>query len=210
MIRQAYPSDLTDAQWEFVKAIVPSPKTGGRPAKYSRREVLNALLYLERTGCQWRALPHDLPPWKLVYWYFMEWRASGLLDLIHDRVRHVVTCPRLASPASMEAAFAPRVSTIARLRPALASHTYMRGSDFMNESNDFRRQRLSDFLAARLKSKQGNSDGGPTSNVDPGSTTPPGSAETSPLGPNDNDTSTTETSLRTRTHYPTNGIGSSN
>ena len=93
MLRQAYPSDLSDAQWETVKAIVPAPKPGGRPAKYSRREVLNALLYLERTGCQWRALPHDLPPWKLVYWYFMAWRASGLLDRIHDRVRHVVPCP---------------------------------------------------------------------------------------------------------------------
>jgi hypothetical protein len=80
----------------------------------------------------------------------------------------------------------------------------------MNESNDFRRQRLSDFLAARLKSKQGNSDVGPTSNVDPGSTTPPGSTETSRHEPNDNGTSTRETSLRTRTHYPTNGIGSSN
>jgi transposase len=111
MLRQAYPSDLTDAQWETVQAIVPAPKPGGRPAKYSRREVLNALLYLERTGCQWRALPHDLPPWKLVYWYFMAWRASGLLDRIHDRVRDVVPRPRLAAPASLESAFAPRVPT---------------------------------------------------------------------------------------------------
>ena len=122
MLRQAYPSDLTDAQWETVKAIVPAPKPGGRPAKYSRREVLNALLYLERTGCQWRALPHDLPPWKLVYWYFMAWRASGLLDRIHDRVRHVVPCPRLAAPASLEPAFAPRVPTnaITPTRPEFA------------------------------------------------------------------------------------------
>jgi transposase len=88
--RQAYPSDLTDAQWDDIKDIVPAPRPGGRPAIYSRREVLNSLLYLRRTGCQWRALPHDLPPWKLVYWYFKSWRCSGLLDLIDGRVRSVV------------------------------------------------------------------------------------------------------------------------
>jgi transposase len=110
--RQAYPSDLTDAQWEIIKSIVPAPKSGGRPAKYSRREVLNALLYVERTGCQWRSLPHDLPPWKLVYWYFMDWRGTGLLDHIYDRVRAVVPRARLASSAPMASAFAQRVPTI--------------------------------------------------------------------------------------------------
>jgi len=112
MIRQAYPSDLTDSQWEMIKAIVPEPKSGGRPAKYSRREVLNALLYLERTGCQWRALPHDLPPWKLVYWYFMDWRASGRLDHIYDHVRNYVPRARLAAPASMASAFVAGAPTI--------------------------------------------------------------------------------------------------
>ncbi len=109
--RQAYPSDLTDAHWEIIKAIVPAPKSGGRPAKYSRREVLNALLYVERTGCQWRSLPHDLPPWKLVYWYFMDWRATGLLDHIYDRVRTVVPRARRASSASAAFAFAHRAPT---------------------------------------------------------------------------------------------------
>jgi transposase len=110
--RQAYPSDLTDAQWKLVEAIVPAPKPGGRPAKYSRREVLNALLYVERTGCQWRSLPHDLPPWKLVYWYFMDWRSSGLLDHIYDHVRTVVPRARLASATPQASAFAKRVATI--------------------------------------------------------------------------------------------------
>ena len=112
MIRQAYPSDLTDGQWETVKALVPAPKSGGRPATYSRREVLNALLYLERTGCQWRALPHDLPPWKLVYWYYMEWRGIGILDRIHDRVRCLVPRPRLTSSASLDSFIAPGVPNI--------------------------------------------------------------------------------------------------
>ena len=86
----------------------------------------------------------------------------------------------------------------------------MKGIDFMSENNDFRRQRLSDFLAARLKSKQGNTDGAQKTGVGPSSTTPPGSAETSRLGANDNDASTTETSLGTRKHYPITGLGSSN
>jgi transposase len=62
--RQPYPSDLTNEQWAQVERFIPAPKPGGRPAKYQRREIVNALLYLNRTGCQWRALPHDLPPWK--------------------------------------------------------------------------------------------------------------------------------------------------
>ncbi len=96
--RQAYSSDLSDAQWVAIKDIVPAPKAGGRPAKYSRREVLNALLYLRRTGCHWRALPRDLPPWNLVFWYHMTWRHSGLLDLINDRVRAIVPNADLTVP----------------------------------------------------------------------------------------------------------------
>jgi transposase len=110
-MRQAYPSDLTDAQWELIKGIVPAPKPGGRPAKHSRREVLNALLYVERTGCQWRALPHDLPPWKLVYWYLMEWRSNGVLNRIHDRVRSALPRARLSSLATAASAFAEGMST---------------------------------------------------------------------------------------------------
>jgi putative transposase len=88
--RLPYPSDLTDEQWVIVNDLVPAPKSGGRPATYSRREILNALLYIARTGCQWRALPHDLPPWRIVYWYFMNWRNDGTLDRVHDRLRTAV------------------------------------------------------------------------------------------------------------------------
>jgi transposase len=94
--RQPYPSDLSDVEWGVINEVVPSPKSGGRPAKYSRREVVNALLYIRRTRCQWRELPHDFPPWKLVYWYFMEWRASGLLDRIDNRLRSFA--PRTTLP----------------------------------------------------------------------------------------------------------------
>jgi putative transposase len=88
--RQPYPSDLTSDQWEVVKDLIPAPQPGGRPAKYQRREILNSLLYVTRTGCQWRALPHDLPPWRIVYWYFMAWRDDGTLDRVHDRLRAAV------------------------------------------------------------------------------------------------------------------------
>jgi putative transposase len=88
--RLPYPSDLTDVQWETIKDLVPAPKPGGRPAKYPRREIIDALLYVARTGCQWRALPHDLPPWRIVYWYFMTWRDDGTLARLHDRLRAAV------------------------------------------------------------------------------------------------------------------------
>ena len=85
-----YSSDLTDSQWNVVKDLVPTPKPGGRPARSPRREILNALLYLARTECQWRALAQDLPPWRIVYWYFMNWRRDGTLERIHDRLRGAV------------------------------------------------------------------------------------------------------------------------
>ena len=85
--RQPYPSDLTHAEWAQVCRVVPAPKKGGRPAKYPRREILNALLYVARTGCQWRALPHDLPPWRIVYWYFMQWKKDGTFDRLNDLLR---------------------------------------------------------------------------------------------------------------------------
>jgi transposase len=85
--RQPYPSDLTKPEWAQVERFVPAPKTGGRPAEHDRREIVNALLYVARTGCQWRALPHDFPPWGTVYWYFRIWKRDGTLDRLHDALR---------------------------------------------------------------------------------------------------------------------------
>ena len=69
---------LSDEQWELVEPFLPDAKTGGRPRKTDLREVLNALFYLVRSGCQWRMLPHDLPPWRIVYYYYARWREAGL------------------------------------------------------------------------------------------------------------------------------------
>ena len=64
--RKPYPSDVTEEQWKIIGALIPQPKSGGAPAKFARREVLNGILYVLRTGCAWRELPHDLPPWDTV------------------------------------------------------------------------------------------------------------------------------------------------
>jgi transposase len=86
---ERYPSDLTDAQWALIEPMVPV-RPGGRPAIHSRRRIVEAILYLNRTGCSWRQLPHDFPPWDTVYWYFQRWNAEGTTDRIHDALRAAV------------------------------------------------------------------------------------------------------------------------
>ena len=81
---QSYPSDLTDEQWDIIKPLVPPDRSGGRPRQVDIRRVLNAILYINRTGCQWRMLPHDFPNWRLVYYYFSTWRDARLWAKIHD------------------------------------------------------------------------------------------------------------------------------
>lgn len=85
--RRAYPTDLTDLEWELLEPLVPKCKPGGRPETYPKRELVNAMLYVLRNGNAWRALPHDLPPWKTVYYYFRRWCKSGLWQQINDQLR---------------------------------------------------------------------------------------------------------------------------
>jgi putative transposase len=92
MKRKPYPSDLTDPQWVLLHELIPDARPGGRPRKHDLREVLNALFYIDREGCSWRALPHDFGiPWKTVYNYFRAWTADGtwghLVDALRIRVR---------------------------------------------------------------------------------------------------------------------------
>ncbi|MGP3991617.1 transposase [Streptomyces sp. 3N207] len=68
-LRTRYTTDLSDPEWEILRPLVPAVKPGGRPAKHTRREIINALAYWLRAGCAWRLLPHDLPPWQTVYHY---------------------------------------------------------------------------------------------------------------------------------------------
>lgn len=85
--RRQYPSDLTDAQWELIAPFIPPPKPGGRPVEHTRRTIVDAILYVSRTGCQWRALPHDFPPWSTVYDLFSQWRDAGVWEQINTALR---------------------------------------------------------------------------------------------------------------------------
>jgi putative transposase len=84
-----YPSDLTDEQWQVLRALLPKPNRRGRP-RIDRRSILNAVLYVVRTGCQWRQLPLGFPKWKTVYTVFWRWRKSGVWQRIHDALRQRV------------------------------------------------------------------------------------------------------------------------
>ncbi len=87
MKRKPYPSDLTDEQWDVLACLLPSAKTGGRPRTVDLREVVNGIVYVLRNGCTWRAMPHDLPPWGTVWWYFREWRQDGTWERVHEALR---------------------------------------------------------------------------------------------------------------------------
>jgi transposase len=85
-----YPSDVTDDQWALIEPHLPPAPLGGRPRKTDIRDVLNAVFYILRTGCQWRYLPGDFPPKSTVWRYFNQWRGDGTLDKIHDLLRRKV------------------------------------------------------------------------------------------------------------------------
>jgi transposase len=90
--RLRYPSDLSDERWELIRPVLTAwkgahPSVSGHQGRYDLREIVNAILYQARTGCQWRYLPHDLPPYGAVYYYFAKWRDDGTDQTIHDLLR---------------------------------------------------------------------------------------------------------------------------
>ena len=87
MTRKLYPSDLTDAQWTELAPLLPPAKWGGRHRSVDLREVVNGILYVLRSGCAWRMVPHDLPPWGTVWWYFRQWREDGVWERVHETLR---------------------------------------------------------------------------------------------------------------------------
>ncbi len=100
--RLRYPSDLTDEEWALVEPLVPPAKRGGNRRTVNVREVVNGLMYVLSTGCQWRAIPKDLPPRSTVYDYFDLWGWDGTLDRLHDALylRCRAAASREASPTA--------------------------------------------------------------------------------------------------------------
>jgi putative transposase len=87
MTAKPYPTNLTDAEWELIKDLIPPAKPGGRHRALDMRAVVNAIFYVVDGGIKWRMLPHDYPKWPSVYWYFRQWRDSGDWQRIHDTLR---------------------------------------------------------------------------------------------------------------------------
>src|SRR4051794_41114170 len=85
--RSRYPSDTSDEQWALIEPLLPEPRSGGRPEKHPRRVVVDAILYVVRTGCAWRQLPVDFPPWQTVYWYFNQWEQARVTEKVLPVVR---------------------------------------------------------------------------------------------------------------------------
>jgi putative transposase len=84
-MRKSYPTNLTDAEWLYLKPHLPTPKRRGRPRIHSSREILNAIFYVLKSGCQWRLLPCDFPPWETVYHYFRRWSLDGTWEKVKTR-----------------------------------------------------------------------------------------------------------------------------
>jgi putative transposase len=86
-MRKPYPTDLSNAEWKYIEPHVPAPKGYGRPRIHSPREILDAIFYALRSGCQWRMLPHEFPRWPTVYHYFRKWRIDGTWERVNTAIR---------------------------------------------------------------------------------------------------------------------------
>ena len=88
-----YSSSLSDAEWEIIKPLLPQKKRT-RPPVWTKREILDGILYQLKNGCNWGDLPKDLPPYSTVFWHYKQWRADGVLEsirvMLHDQVREQV------------------------------------------------------------------------------------------------------------------------
>jgi putative transposase len=86
-MKRSYSTDLTDAEWMCLQSYVPAPKHRGRPRIHSTREILNAVFYVLKSGCPWRLLPRNFPPWESVYFWFRRWRMDGTWERLNAALR---------------------------------------------------------------------------------------------------------------------------
>src|ERR1044072_6860012 len=100
--RRPYPDDLSDVRWELIEPVLAAWRCEcrgraldfGRPPEHDLREIMDAILYVDRTGVQWRYLPHDFPPWETVYGYFAKWQKEGIFAQLNGLLQELVRCPR--------------------------------------------------------------------------------------------------------------------
>ena len=145
MSRQPYPSDLTDAQWALIEPLLPPPATRGRAEKHPRREIVNAILYLDRAGCAWRLLPQCFPPWETVYWHWARWKNDGTADRVHDRLRD-----RLRDAEGRDPMASAGVVDSQSLRAADTVGADQRGYDAGKRTNGTKRHIVVDTLGLLL------------------------------------------------------------
>jgi putative transposase len=86
-MKKSYSTDLSDAEWECLELHVPTSNKRGRPKTHTTREILNAIFYILKSGCAWRLLPRDFPPWETVYWWFRRWRIDGTFERLNAALR---------------------------------------------------------------------------------------------------------------------------
>ena len=115
--RRNYPSDMNNLQWHFVQKLIPPEKQLGRHRSVDLREIANAIHYRWRTGCVWRMLPHDFPPWETVYSYYRDWQIAGILTdlreiLIRNRFPELKSQQvQVSSPTNRNSAFRKRAES---------------------------------------------------------------------------------------------------
>ena len=86
-MKRSYSTDLSDAEWGYLQIHAPAPNKRGRPKTHSTREILDAVFYVLKSGCPWRLLPRDFPPWETVYWWFRRWRIDGTFERLNAALR---------------------------------------------------------------------------------------------------------------------------
>jgi putative transposase len=86
-MKRSYSTDLTDAEWEALEPHIPAPNKRGRPRIHSSRKILDAVFYVLKSGCPWRLLPREFPPWETVYWWFGKWRTDGTFERLNAALR---------------------------------------------------------------------------------------------------------------------------
>jgi transposase len=142
--KRRYPSDLTDEEWAWLEPYLPKPKPGGRPIKHPRRLIADSIFYIVRSGCSWRMLPKDLPPWPTVYDYFRQWAQAALWLQVHDILRVLVRYQSGRTPT-------PTAAILDSQSVKMGDQAGTRGVDAGKKVNGRKRHVLTDTLGLIIR-----------------------------------------------------------